>query len=176
MNKDRLIEIKKRLLALGLAGIMLGTTGCSSKKDGNDIPKISPISIEYSNVENYYKNAIRDGKATKLYKSKNTFLLFDKNTYDVKEYIFDTVLYNLGCQIYELKSEKLIIYGNGIATRYNYEYYEYLVNNNYQVCLAEVSNYIEGYDNKDYYSLDEIKKLEPQIAESLKIINETIKK
>lgn len=53
----------------------------------------------------------------------------------------------------------------------NQTYYEYLIENNYQVYLANTSDYIEGYNNKEYYSLDEIRKLEPQIAESLKIIN-----
>ena len=33
MDKNKLIEIKKRLLALGLAGVMLGTAGCTSNKD-----------------------------------------------------------------------------------------------------------------------------------------------
>ena len=46
-----------------------------------------------------------------------------------------------------------------------------LIKNNYQVCLTEVSDYVEGHTGKEYYSLDEIKELEPQIAEGLKIIN-----
>ena len=39
------------------------------------------------------------------------------------------------------------------------------------VCLTEVSDYVEGHASKEYYSFDEIRALEPQIAESLKIIN-----
>ena len=34
MKKNKLIELKKRLLAVSLAGIMIGTTGCA-KKDEN---------------------------------------------------------------------------------------------------------------------------------------------
>ena len=65
----------------------------------------------------------------------------------------------------------MIFYSDGINTMYNKEYYKYLIENNYQVCLTEVSDYVEGHISKEYYSLDEIKELEPQIVESLKIIN-----
>ena len=65
----------------------------------------------------------------------------------------------------------MIVYYDGIITTYNEEYYKYKIENNYQVCLTEVSDYVEGHTGKDYYSLDEIKELEPQIGESLKIIN-----
>ena len=65
----------------------------------------------------------------------------------------------------------MLVYSDGINTTYNREFYEYLIENNYQVCLNEVSDYVEDHVAKEYYSLDEIKELEPQIEESLKIIN-----
>ena len=65
----------------------------------------------------------------------------------------------------------MLVYGDGINTAYNEDYYKYIRENNYQVCLTEVSDYVEGHTGKDYYSLDEIRELEPQIAEGLKIIN-----
>ena len=58
MNKNKLIEIKKRLLTLGLAGIILGTAGCSSNKDENGVPRLVSISSEYSNVDDYCKYII----------------------------------------------------------------------------------------------------------------------
>ena len=79
MNKNKLIEIKKRLLTLGLAGVILGTTGCSNNKDENGVPKIVSISSEYSNVDDYCKYVIQNGEAVKLYNSSNVYLLF--NTY-----------------------------------------------------------------------------------------------
>ena len=66
----------------------------------------------------------------------------------------------------------MLAYCDGIATTYNEDFYKYLIENNYQVCLSDVANYIEGHVSKEYYSLDEIKTLEPQIEESLRIINE----
>lgn len=175
MDKNKLIEIKKRLLALGLAGVMLGTAGCTSNKDENGVPKHVTISSEYSNVDDYYKYVMQNGEAVKLYNSANVYLLFNKETYEVSEYIFykKNILGGLGChvELYDLQNENMIVYSDGISTTYNEEYYKYIIENNYQVCLTEVSDYVEGHTGKDYYSLDEIRELEPQIAESLKIIN-----
>ena len=175
MEKNKLIEIKKRLLAVGLAGVMLGTAGCASNKDENGIPKHVSISSEYSNVDNYYKYIIQDDEPVKLYNSANVYLLFNKETYEVSEYIYyeRDVLGGLGrhIELYDLSNENMIFYCDGINTTYNEKYYNYLRENNYHVCLTEVSDYIEGYTGKKYYSLDEIKELEPQIAEGLKLIN-----
>ena len=175
MDKNKLIEIKKRLLALGLAGVMLGTAGCTSNKDENGIPKHVSISSEYSNVDDYYKYVMQNGEAVKLYNSANVYLLFNKETYEVSEYIYyeRNILGGLGThvELYDLPNENMIVYSDGISTTYNEEYYKYLIENNYQVCLTEVSDYVEGHTGKEYYSLDEIKELEPQIAKSLKIIN-----
>lgn len=175
MDKNKLIEIKKRLLALGLAGVMIGTAGCASNKDENGISKHVSISSEYSNVDDYYKYVMQNGEAVKLYNSVNVYLLFDKETYEVSEYIYyrRNILGGLGShvELYDLPNENMIVYSDGISTTYNEEYFKYLIENNYQVCLTEVSDYVEGHTGKEYYSLDEIKELEPQIAESLKIIN-----
>ena len=175
MDKNKLIEIKKGLLALGLAGVMIGTAGCTSNKDEKGVPKNVSISSEYSNIDDYYKYVMQNGKAVKLYNSANVYLLFNKETYEVSEYIYyrRNVLGGLGShvELYDLPNENMIVYSDGISTTYNEEYYKYLIENNYQVCLTEASDYVEGHTGKEYYSLDEIKELEPQIAESLKIIN-----
>ena len=76
-----------------------------------------------------------------------------------------------GAELYNLESEELLVYSDGINTCYNKDYFQYLIDNNYQVCLKDVSDYVEGAKTKEYYSLDEIKELEVQAAESLKIIN-----
>lgn len=172
MNKNELMEIKRRLIALGLAGVMIGTTGCSIGSDDNEVPERSSISSSYSNVEDYYKYVIKNGEAIKLYNSQNVYLLFNIETYKVSEYIYSTgVTLFGGAELYDLESEEMLAYGDGINTTYNSEYFKYILKNNYQVCLKDVSDYVEGHVNKEYYSLDEIRELEPQIAEGLKIIN-----
>lgn len=175
MVKDKLQEIKKELLALGLVGVMFGTTGCVSNLDHSGIPKRISISSEYSNVEDYYKYVVQDGEVVKLYNSSNVYLLYDKETYDVSEYLYyaTKVVGGLGnyIELYDLTSEEMLYFSSGISTTYNSDFYSYILDNNYQVCLADLSDYVEGYDIKDYYSLDEIKELEPLIKENLKKIN-----
>lgn len=172
MDKYKLIQTKKRLIALGLAGVMLGTAGCTSSKNENGEPSRVSISQEHSNVEDYYKYVMQNGEAVKLYNSQNVYLLYNKETYEVNEYIFQNqVTWFGGAELYDLETEEMLAYGNGITTTYNKEFYRYLIENNYQVCLNEVSDYVEGHVAKEYYSLDEIKELEPQIEESLRIIN-----
>lgn len=172
MDKDKLIKMKKRLLATGLAGIMLVTTGCEAKKDENGVPLREAIPQKYYDIEGFYKYVVQDGKAVKQYNSENVYLLFNKETYEANEYIYSHVFYNLGAELYDLETEELLAYNTGIATDYNEAFFKYLVENNYQVCLNEVGNYVEGHVAKDYYSLDEIRELEPQIEKSLRIINE----
>lgn len=172
MDKYKLIQIKKRLIALGLAGVMLGTAGCASSKNENGEPSRVSISQEHSNVEDYYKYVMQNGEAVKLYNSQNVYLLYNKETYEVNEYIFQNqVTWFGGAELYDLETEEMLAYGDGISTTYNRAFFEYLIENNYQVCLNEVSDYVEGHVAKEYYSLDEIKELEPQIEESLRIIN-----
>ena len=171
MEKNKLIEIKKRLLALGLAGVILGTAGCASNKDENGVPKRVPISSEYSNITDYYKFVVRGGEAIKLYKAENIYLLFDKETYEAEEYIFDTVNGKHGGQLYDLEKEELLVYYGGLGDICNEDYNNYLKENNYIVCIKDASDYVEGHNSKEYYSLDEIKELELQVAEGLRIIN-----
>ena len=74
-------------------------------------------------------------------------------------------------EVYDLATEEMITYSDVLATVYNEEYYNHILDNNYQVCLNEVSRYVEDYVDKDYYTIDEIRELEPQIEEELKTIN-----
>ena len=169
INKKKLIQIEKSILALGLTGVILGTVGCKS----NEKTDRMIIDKKYSNVEDYYKFSMQNGEAIKLYNSENLYLLYNKETYEVNEYIFkNNVTWFGGAELYDLESEEMLVYGDGINTTYNEEFYADLIENNYQVPITQVSDYVEGYKDKDYYSLDEIKKLEPEILDSLKIINE----
>lgn len=165
------MQIKKRLIALGLAGVIIGTVGCADNK--NKEPNRTSIPQEYSRIENYYKYVMKDGKAVKVYYSENIYLLYDKNTYEVKEYIFKNgVTWFGGGELYDLDTEEMLVYSNGVAST-NKDFFDYLVENNYQVHLTDVSDYIEGYDVKECYSLDEIRELEQQITNSLIVINKT---
>lgn len=172
MNKNKLKALKERILALGLSGIILVTTGCISSENENKEPKRISIDKEYSSIEENYKYIDENGNEIKVYNSQNVYLLFDYETYEVKEYIFKSPTSWIGgSELYDLVTEEMLAYGNGISNAYNEEYFEYLKANNYKVCLTEISTYVKGHISKEYYSLEEIKSLEPLIIENLKQIN-----
>ena len=176
MDKNKLIELRKRLLALGVAGGMLFvTSGCDSTND-NEVSKREVIETEYSQVSKYYDYAIKDGEPVKKYKAENIYLLYDKNNYEVSEFIYfgKGIVFDLFSyiELYDLESEEMLFYHDGLGTSYNSGYYHHIMSNNYQVCLTDAENYVEGHIKKDSYTLEEIRELEPIIADSLKIINE----
>ena len=89
---------------------MIGTSACGTTKKANGVPKRVSIPTKYSHVEDYYKYGVRDGKATQLYNSENIYLLYDKKTYSVEEYLYygRDILGGLGRsgELYDLETEK----------------------------------------------------------------------
>ena len=67
----------------------------------------------------------------------------------------------------------MIAYDNGLGTYYNLDLYDSIRENNYQVCLNEIEDYIDDEELKAYYSLEEIRNLEPKILSELKSKNDT---
>ena len=172
MDKDTLKVLKKRLLALGVAGIMLGTTGCQSVIEEEGAPNRYAISSEYYDFDDYYRFGVRSGEAVKIYKTENVYILFDKESFEAREFIYDTTFLDYyGGQLYNLETEELLVYDNGISGgTQNENYYKFLLNNNYVVPLKNLSDYVEGENPQEFYSIDEIRELEPQIMKGLKIL------
>lgn len=145
----------------------------------NELSESRAIPKQYSNVENYYKYRTKDNEDIKYYNSNNVYLLFDKDNYEVSEFIYaDNYVYTLGFQttsieLYDLTTEEMIAYDNGLGTYYNLDLYDSIRENNYQVCLNEIEDYIDDEELKAYYSLEEIRNLEPKILSELKSKNDT---
>lgn len=174
MNKNNLKILKKSLLALGMTGVLVSTTGCL-KVDENKVPEYIPLQSE-SFIEDYYKYIIQNDEAIKVYKSENVYLQFNKETYEPLEFICDKKTSPLGLygrmMVYNLVNEDLIFDKDSFSySNLNEGYINYITSNSYEVCLADIEDYIENYVGKDYYSLEEIRNLEPEITKSLKKIN-----
>ena len=175
MNKEKRSG-KVALLSVGLAAVLACTTGCSLNQSGGPVRYSVPA--QYNHFNNYYKKVVRDGKATKLYDAKYTFVLFDKETFEPHEYIFkhDTESYREEYEMYDLETGEMIMYAKeaGIilfGEEYNYYYARDLIKSGYDIGLATVGDNIEGEEQKDYYSLEEIRELEPKLLEAVKILN-----
>lgn len=173
MTKEELKKMKKKLIALGILGVMIGTSGCKNV-DENGIPIRQSIPSKYNLYNKYVQDVVRDGKADKLCKTKNVCLFYDKETLEVKEYIYDYSFKlfdeTYGGDFYDIETEELIFHNDGFGNDYNKQYFLYLIDNNYVISLSDLSNYIEEINVKEYYTLEEIRELEPKILESLKII------
>ena len=85
MDKYRLTNVKKNLLSLGVLSTVCFMSGCGSD---DVIPEITPVPERYSNIEDYYEFSIQDGEAVQYYNSDNVYLLYDKESYNVTEYIY----------------------------------------------------------------------------------------
>lgn len=85
MDKYRLTNMKKNLLPLGVLSTVCFMSGCGSD---DVIPEITPVPERYSNIEDYYEFSIQDGEAVQYYNSDNVYLLYDKESYNVTEYIY----------------------------------------------------------------------------------------
>jgi len=174
MDKNKLHELKKRIIAIGLLGVMLTTAGCQYDKNGK--PKLKKIHPNYNHIDNYRTYIIRNGEAICVYNANNIIIAVDKKTYESEEYLWDykDILLGRSGELYDLESEEMLVYSDGIATGFN-EFYvnDYLKNNFYCINFTKLANYIEGIVVKDYYTLEEIKEIEPLLIEAVKKIDQT---
>lgn len=95
MSKKELIKMKKSLLALGVAGTLIGSTGCGKKVEtinADDNVDLVSVPKEYYNFDEYCKYVIKDDEPVREYNSENIVLYYNKETYDVSEYLFNTSL------------------------------------------------------------------------------------
>lgn len=186
MNKNKLINLKNRIVSLGVIGLMLGLTGCDLLND-NEIPECYPINESYSNFDLYSKYVIENGEAKKVYKSKNVYLGYNKETNEIEEFIFKGAISRdsytnrrkiYEAELYDLESEKMLVRYDAFTmyTVSNIKYFEYILDNYDIICLDDISDYIEEHEKKDYYSLDEIRELEPKFLEALRTIYESKEK
>mgnify|MGYP003308965279 CR=1 FL=1 len=165
-------DLRKRGISLLTAAFtVVSLSGCV------EVPEDYPeeyyyIGQESNHFVDFHKKVIRNGEAVTVYSGKNVFLAFDKETYDVKEYVYTYT--TLTAQIYDLSTGYLVVGANAFSSPYEdgVSNWNILEKENYLVFFKEISDYIEDEELKEWYSLDEIKELEPRIIESLKIINE----
>lgn len=157
MNKDKLIKTKKKLIALGLLGVMLGTTGCKNNNNFNiDLDTKSSNIINLKRGNQFY------------YNKENIYLLFDMKTGRCKEYVINNrVNFNNDVveEIYDIE-KNIVIFSDKYKNGEHDVYYNYLYNNPgvFFICLGDC---FANNEVKDYYSIDEIKFLEPYIYNAI---------
>ena len=133
-------------------------SACSVRQD-NDVPEgFYGIDQENNNFDRYCKTIIKDGEAITAYKGENISIAINKDNYEVKEYIYSKG--TISEDIYDLETGYKLV-NVVLFNIYGEENVNIILDNNYIVDFVNISEYIEGEELKEYYTLEEIKALEP---------------
>jgi len=169
---SKLNDLRKRGISLLTAAFtVVSLSGCVQVPE--DYPEeFSYIEQEANHFDDFNKTVIRNGEPLTVYKGENIVLAINKETFDVKEYVYKQS--SLIGKIYDLATGYMIVNVNVFDYSHSYDESNYnkLKEENYIVELVNISDYIEDAELKEWYSIEEIKELEPKVIESLKIINE----
>ena len=159
-------------LALG-SGALVNEVEKYKKPEGFVEDKRLESFGEDINLSDYfYKYAVVNGEATKLYNNDGVYFIYDKDDYSCEEYLTSFIFGKGSSVIYDLESENLLAYKEYLeGVDINFQYFVEHDEENYGVALKDAPTYVEGYEVKDYYTIDEIKDLEHEIGEGVKILS-----
>lgn len=177
INEKKMNEILKKGIALISVPIVLTTvSGCSQSVPEDWPSEFSYVSQENNNFEDLSKIVIQNGEAVSVYPGENIAVAVNNDTYDVKEYLF----YNgfLSGTAYDMETGYLIsdLFVTDTTSSADYKNVKSIYDNNSVIEFSELGDYVEGEETKEYYTLEEIRALEPIIVESVKKINNYNKK
>lgn len=171
MGKIKNLKIRDRIIALSLATTMLGAVSACDESQEHDDSIPYSINQELSNIDKYYKHIIEDDEYVKAYKSEYIFYFINKETYEVKELLMVDTEDTICFEVYDLNNNDEIVVYEDRLTFLNQAYYEYLVENSYQVSITNIGDFIENPEEKDYYSLKEIQKIGEELSSKFKKAN-----
>lgn len=166
INDKKIKDVFKIGIAITtIVSTLVAVSGCDKEPQPEDITYTSQ---EIDNSEAYVKTVIRDGQQITLYRCKNIALVINKENYEVKEYVLHNE--DISDKTVELEKGYIIAAGFIITSPsdYNVSSTKIILDENYVVEFANINDYIKGHELKDYYTLDEIKELEPIVIKSIK--------
>ena len=123
---------------------------------------------------------IVNGYPSRAYKSENVYLLIDKETKEVSEYLcvtskgnsknwFESIILKKDddiTEVFEIPGGDLICYYYSEINGKGLDYLNYLKEKSDIIRLKDLELYIDSEPLKEWYSLSEIKELEPRIVEA----------
>jgi hypothetical protein len=163
-------KITQKLLALELVLTTIAFAGCSNKKD-KPVSELVNIPHEYYNTEGSYHFIKKSNLIDKVYHSENVYIFINKEDYRTSRYLLckEDVLGGLVSKIgiYDLVSELLLVYTDGLGTSFNMEHYRDLLQDDYVVPLNKIEDYID-VEQKDSYTLEEINDISQELSQKFK--------
>jgi len=175
INRDKFKSLSKRCVLLATTVVTLATFSSCSKEIKNDKNVLINVSQENNEFDKFCKTIIRNGNPVVGYNINNISLSIDKDTFEVKEYIYNVS--GLSGQVYDLVTGELLV-DVFVLTPNNLSEnnWNIIKENKYIIDFFNIGDYIENIELKEYYTLEEIKSIEPQLIDSLKLIIEYNKK
>lgn len=173
INDKKIKDVFKRGIALTAMVFTLATvSGCAEKQPADWPNEFTYISQEYNDFERYTSTIIKNDKPVTVYKGENIAVAINKETYEVKEYIFHKG--SISGRIFDLKTGYMIVDVSiaSLPSDTSVGNNQVILDNYYVVEFIDINNYVEGHNLQKNYTLEEIKNLEPTIVESVKKINE----
>ncbi len=181
---------KTTKVLIGLTALLLVLKGVSSDYE-HDETLFTPQKVVYGkgvDNESYNENVtmkIIGGYPAHAYRSENVYLLIDKETKEVSEYLLATekgdsnnwfesffLKENTDVhQVFEIPSGDLICYYYSEYNGKGLDYLNYLLEKSDLVKLRDLELYVEDETLKEWYCLSEIRSFEPEIVESIEKIN-----
>ena len=175
-KRKKILKISSAVLATVLTGsLAIGSNYIDVKKGSNGVYYINcPTNDEKPNIpsryygfNDYVTYKIVDGEKVKSFSSENIGLMIDKESHELKWYIFRGGL--LG-EVYELETGDMVacVKVDYRETAYN----KTLLSKSYTFDMVDINNYLEGVTLKDSYTIDELKELEDELKEAVLIMND----
>ena len=173
INDKKIKDVFKKGIALTAMVFTLATvSGCAEKQPADWPSEFQYISQEYNDFEKYTSTIIRNGKPITVYKGENIAIAINKETYEVKEYIFRKG--DIAAEIYDLNTGYMIVdvFITTLPSDTSIMNNQVILDNYYVVEFIDINNYVEGHNLQENYTLEEIRNLDPTIVESVKKIKE----
>jgi len=167
---------KLRIYAFSLASAgIIGIFTTFYKPNANVKPNISD---KYNNFKEFIDLRPRVNRLVDCYNKDNIAIFINKETLETTNYIhYEDLTIN---KVFELDTRDLIYYSDFTEnTEYGQEYYKNLLDKSTIIDFRELDNYLKEYDEKEWYSEDEINELAIKLVETLKenkAVTKTLKK
>ena len=176
INQEKIKKVLKGGFALATSSLVLVSfSGCNEQS----VPRDYPSEYEYidqsnNSFDSLYKTIIRDGKPIKAYRKDNISITINKDNFEIKEYLYLEDM--ISANIYDLETGYLIVelglYDNFGSKRKDIKNWGIISENTYIADFKDLEAFVEGENSQDFYTIEEIRELEPKIVESVKMILE----
>lgn len=148
--------------------------GGSSKR----MPNI--VLTENYDVNNCFYYTVRDGEVFKYYNHENVLFIVNPDTSEIKEYLYEEYYYDIYIPYGGYTSDSY--YYKEVHTDYRFydfdteealslEFSDFKYDNSGVISLDDIGLYLEDLEDKENFSYQDIKELEPRLLRAVQLID-----